>query len=286
VIPSVGAIDEMKPRVLVCDADPQSQRALRFVLRGAGVEVDETGTAEAALDRAALRVPEAAIIEVELPDGDGVEVCRRLREWSAMPLIMLSALDDEEQKVRALDAGADDYLTKPFGARELIARLQATLRRVGRGEDQPRVTLDGVEIDLAAHLVQREGQDVQLTPIEFMLLRVLLEHRGRLVTHRALLRQVWGAAYERDRPALRTHVANLRRKLGPAEGPSLIRTLHGVGYSLTAAQSETAVRVQPAGPRAPSLVPGTRSNVAYLRPPPAAGDAVASARWSGAAHPR
>ena len=203
----------VRPRVLVCDADPQSLRALRVVLRGAGFGVEETSTAQAALHHAGLRPPDAAIIEFVLPDGDAVQVCRRLREWSAMPLIVLSAIDDEEPKVRALDAGADCYLTKPFGARELIARLQATLRRAHRGDDQSRVALHGLEIDLAAHVVCRDGQEAHLTPIEFKLLRVLVRHRGRLLTHDALLQQVWGTRYQADPQTLRTHIANLRRKL-------------------------------------------------------------------------
>ena len=161
----------VRPRVLVCDADPQSLRALRVVLRGAGFDVDETSTANAALDSSALRAPDGAIIELVLPDGDGVQVCRRLREWSATPVIVLSAIDDEEHKVRALETGADDYLTKPFGARELIARLHAFLRRAHSGDDQPQMALHGLEIDLAAHVVRRDGQQVHLTPIEFKLLR-------------------------------------------------------------------------------------------------------------------
>ena len=220
----------VRPRVLVCDADPQSLRALRVVLRGAGFGVEETSTAQAALHHAGLRPPDAAITEFALPDGDAVQVCRRLREWSAMPLIVLSAIDDEEPKVRALDAGADCYLTKPFGARELIARLQATLRRAHRGDDQSRVALHGLEIDLAAHVVCRAGQEVHLTPIEFKLLRVLVRHRGRLLTHDALLQQVWGARCQADPQTLRTHIANLRRKLEPTHGPPLIGTHHGLGY--------------------------------------------------------
>jgi two-component system KDP operon response regulator KdpE len=146
----------LQPRVLVCDADPQSLRALRVVLCGAGFDVDETSTANAALDHSALRPPDGAIIELVLPDADGVQLCQRLREWSAMPLIVLSAIDKEEEKVRALEGGADHYLTKPFAARELIARLHATLRRAHRDDDQPQLTLHGLEIDLAAHRVHRE----------------------------------------------------------------------------------------------------------------------------------
>jgi two-component system KDP operon response regulator KdpE len=216
--------------VLICDAEPQTVRALRVVLRDAGFDVDATSSAEAVLDRAALRAHEAAITELVLPDGDGVEVCRRLREWSAMPLIVLSAIGDEEQKVRALQAGADDYLTKPFGACELVARLHASLRRAHRCDDKPTVHVHGLEIDLARRTVRRQAENIHLTPIEFNLLRLLVQHRGRLLTHTALLQQVWGAAYAQDRQTLRTHIANLRRKIETPGGPPVIRTDHGVGY--------------------------------------------------------
>jgi two-component system KDP operon response regulator KdpE len=221
-----------RTRALVCDSESQTLRGLQVVLRGAGFEVDATTTGKEALDRAALRTPDAALIELLLPDGDGVDVCRRLREWSAMPLIVLSAVGDEEQKVRALEAGADDYLTKPFGPRELIARLHAIMRRAGHSDDQPAFHLGGLEINLASRVVRRDGEEVRLTPIEFRLLRVLVRHPGQLLTHTALLREVWGAAYDEDRQTLRAHIANLRRKLEPAGGPPLIRTDHGVGYRL------------------------------------------------------
>jgi two-component system, OmpR family, KDP operon response regulator KdpE len=241
-----------RSRVLVCDGDSQTLRALRVVLHAAGFEVDETGSAKEALDRAALRAPDAAILELVLLDGDGVDVCQRLRQWSAMPLIMLSAIDEEGQKVRALEAGADDYLTKPFAARELVARLHSTLRRAN-AVDQAHMVLDGLEIDLAARVVHREGREVHLTSIEFKLLRLLVQHRGRLLTHSALLREVWGTAYEGDRQTLRTHIANLRRKVEPAEGLPLIGTHHGVGYRFTDSHSENAIRTRPAPPRTQSL---------------------------------
>jgi two-component system KDP operon response regulator KdpE len=219
-------------RILLCDADPQSLRALRVVLHGAGFEVDATRTVAEALDRGAIRLPTAAIIELVLPDGDGVEVCRRLREWSAMPVILLSAVGDEQEQVRAFEAGADDYMTKPFRPRELVARLLANLRRAEPGGAQPRVQLDGLEIDLAARVVRRDGEEVHLTPIEFKLLGVLIQNRGRLLTHNALLQQVWGVAYMDARQTLRAHIANLRRKIEPTDGECLIHTDHGVGYRL------------------------------------------------------
>jgi two-component system KDP operon response regulator KdpE len=218
--------------VLVCDDEPQILRALRVVLREAGFEVVPAATAEEALDRAAVQPPDAAILDLVLPDGDGIEVCKALREWSRMPIIVLSAVGDEEEKVRALEAGADDYVVKPFAPRELVARLQANLRRAGDDEAaEPTIRADGLEIDLAAHTIRRDGAEVHLTPIEFSLLRALARQRGRLMTHRALLVEVWGPAYADDTQVLRTHVANLRRKIEPPGGPPrYIRTDAGVGY--------------------------------------------------------
>ncbi len=218
------------PRILVLDDESQILRALKVVLREAGFEVVAAETAQEALDRAAVRPPQAAIIDLVLPDGDGIEVTRRLREWSDMPILVLSAVGEEEQKVRALEAGADDYITKPFGARELVARLQAALRRARRSENEPAVTVEGLEVDLAARTVKRDGEAVHLTPIEFDLLRMLVRNRGRLLTHRALLSEVWGPEYVDDIQPLRTHIARLRAKIEPAGGPRYIVTDPGVGY--------------------------------------------------------
>jgi two-component system, OmpR family, KDP operon response regulator KdpE len=213
-------------RVLVCDDEPQILRALRVVLREAGFEAVPVATGEEALDRAAIRPPDAAIVDLVLPDLDGIEVCRRLREWSQMPIIVLSAVGDEDEKVHALEAGADDYVTKPFGPRELVARLQAALRRSGGVADEPTIRGNGLEVDLAARVVRVDGDEVHLTPIEFDLLRTLARRQGRLLTHRALLIDVWGPEYADDTAVLRTHIANLRRKIGPRH----IRTDPGVGY--------------------------------------------------------
>jgi len=217
-------------RILVCDDETQILRALRVILREAGFEALPAVDGEEALDVAAVQHPDAAIVDLVLPDLDGVEVTRRLREWSQMPIIVLSAVGDEDVKVRALAAGADDYVTKPFGPRELVARLQAALRRVGEGREEAVIEADGLEIDLAARLVRRDGSEVHLTPKEFDLLRVLARNRGRLMTHRELLTTVWGPGYGDDTQVLRAHVANLRRKIEPAEGPRFIRTDPGVGY--------------------------------------------------------
>jgi two-component system KDP operon response regulator KdpE len=218
------------PRVLVVDDEGQILRALKVVLREAGFEVVPAETASEALDRAAVRPPQAAIVDLVLPDGDGVEVTRELRKWSEMPILVLSAVGDEDQKVRALEAGADDYITKPFGARELVARLQAALRRAGRGSEEPVLAVEGLEVDLAARTVKRDGTPVHLTPIEFDLLRVLVRNRGRLMTHRALLSEVWGPEYVDDIQPLRTHIARLRAKIEPEGRPRYIVTDPGVGY--------------------------------------------------------
>ncbi|MHB1538102.1 MAG: response regulator transcription factor [Solirubrobacteraceae bacterium] len=229
--------DSVQPsrRVLVVDDEPQILRALRVVLREAGFEVVPAASGEEALDRAAVRPPEAAIVDLMLPDIDGIEVTRQLRRWSEMPILVLSAIGEEDQKVQALQAGADDYITKPFGSRELVARLQAALRRAGRGEEEPRIRAGELEIDLPARSVLRAGRLVHLTPIEFDLLRVLARNRGRLMTHRSLLVEVWGPEYVDDVQPLRTHIARLRAKIEP-DGTSsrYIVTEPGVGYRFAA----------------------------------------------------
>jgi two-component system, OmpR family, KDP operon response regulator KdpE len=222
--------DPPRPRVLVVDDEAQILRALRVILREAGFEALPASTGEEALDAAALHPPDAAIIDLLLPDIDGVELCRRLREWTQMPMIVLSAVGDEDAKVRALAAGADDYVTKPFGPRELIARLEANLRRIAPGPEEAQPRLDGLEVDLARRTVQVDGQEVHLTPTEFDLLRQLVRNRGRLMTHRELLTAVWGPGYGEDTQVLRAHIANLRRKIEPPEGRRYIRTDPGVGY--------------------------------------------------------
>jgi two-component system, OmpR family, KDP operon response regulator KdpE len=221
-------------RVLVCDDELQILRALKVVLRDAGFEVVATATAQEALDAAAVRPPDAAIIDLVLPDGSGVDVTRELRSWSGVPIIVLSAVGEEAEKVRALDAGADDYVTKPFGPRELVARLQAVMRRARNGEHETLLELGPVQVDLAARTVRRDGEEIHLTPTEFELLRTLGRNRGRMMTHRALLSEVWGPAWSDDTATLRTHIANLRRKIDAGDGPGLIRTDPGVGYRIDA----------------------------------------------------
>ena len=218
-------------RILVCDDDLQILRALRLMLREAGYEVLGCQTGEEALDRAAIAGPHAAIIDLMLPDMPGIEVCRRLRDWSDIPILVLSAIGEERVKVEALQNGADDYVTKPFGPGELVARVAALLRRAGRATTEPRIESDGLVIDLAAHRVTLDGEEVRLTPLEFSLLRVLATNRGLLMTHRALLTEVWGPEYDDATPLLRTHIANLRGKLAAGgEGRNFIRTDAGIGY--------------------------------------------------------
>jgi two-component system, OmpR family, KDP operon response regulator KdpE len=222
-------------RILVCDDDPQIRRALGLILREAGYEVLVSSTAEEALDRAAVGGPHLAIVDLVLPDQHGIELCRRLREWSEIPILVLSAIGDEQTKIDALHHGADDYVTKPFGPGELVARVKAALRRAGRDASEPRLEAGGLVVDLAAHAVWVDGMEVRLTPTEFSLLRILVLNRGLLMTHRQLLTEVWGPEYADATPVLRTHIANLRAKL-QAGGPRrrLIRTDSGIGYRFSA----------------------------------------------------
>ncbi|HEX4627013.1 MAG TPA: response regulator transcription factor [Solirubrobacteraceae bacterium] len=222
-------------RVLICDDELHILRALKVVLRDAGFDPVATANVQEALDAASVRPPDAAIIDLMLPDGHGVDIVRALREWSAMPIIVLSALGEEDDKVQALEAGADDYVTKPFGARELVARLNAALRRAGTGSDEPTIELDGLEVDLRARDVRRDGKSIHLSPIEFDLLRVLARNRGRLLTHRQLLTEVWGPEYVSDTQVLRTTIGRLRGKIErETSNPQYIHTDPGIGYRLAA----------------------------------------------------
>jgi two-component system, OmpR family, KDP operon response regulator KdpE len=222
--------------VLVCDDDPHMLRALRVVLGQQGFMVLPSGTAAEALALVSSHPPDAAILDLVLPDGDGVGICESIREWSGMPILVLSAVEEEAEKVRALNVGADDYITKPFGPEELVARLNAVLRRAQTDEaEEAVVAFDGLEVDLAAHAVRREGDLIHLTPTEFALLRTLARNRGRLVTHELLLVEVWGPVFADETQVLRVHVANLRRKIerDPAH-PRCITTETGIGYRFAA----------------------------------------------------
>jgi two-component system KDP operon response regulator KdpE len=221
--------------LLVCDDDPHIRRTVGLLLRDAGYEVLSASSAGEALDLAAVHRPQLSIVDLMLPDHDGIELCRRLREWSEMPILVLSAIHDERTKIEALRAGADDYVTKPFGPGELIARVQAALRRATRDSGEPRVQIDRLTVDLAARAVYVDGQELRLTPIEFSLLRTLVLNRGMLMTHSQLLSEVWGPQYADATTILRTHIANLRRKLRVADPEDrMIRTDPGVGYRFLA----------------------------------------------------
>jgi two-component system, OmpR family, KDP operon response regulator KdpE len=221
-------------QILVVDDEPQIVRGLKVILHSAGYEVKTAESKQEAVDAVSVKPPDAIVLDLVLPDGSGVEVTEEVRRWSELPIIVLSAVGDEREKVRALDAGADDYVTKPFGTDELLARLRALLRRTVEGGEEPTIRAGGVAIDLAARTVSRDGAEVHLTPIEFNLLRVLAQHQGKLVTHRKLLHEVWGPGFEDETHYLRVHIAHVRSKIeaDPSEPRALI-TEPGVGYRLT-----------------------------------------------------
>ena len=222
----------MSARILVVDDEPQILRALETSLRGAAYEVATAATAEQALSTAAMRPPDAVILDLVLPDRSGIEVCRELRSWSSAPILVLSVVGDEAEKVAALDAGADDYVQKPFGIDELLARLRALLRRAAPSAE-PVLEVGELSIDLEKRLVTVGGRRVQLTPNEFDLLRVLAQNEGKLMTHPAILREVWGPAYSTESHYLHVYISQLRRKLedDPAR-PRYLLTEAGAGYRL------------------------------------------------------
>ena len=222
----------MKQRILVVDDEPQILRALQTNLRGAGYEVETAATAEQALAAAALKPPDAVIVDLVLPDRSGTEVTRELRRWSSAPILVLSVVGEEREKVAALDAGADDYVEKPFGIDELLARLRAALRRAApRGG--PVLEIGELVVDLDKRSVEVAGKPVQLTPHEFELLRVFAQNEGKLLTHPTLLREVWGPAYDAESHYLHVYVSQLRRKIerDPTR-PRYLLTEPGAGYRL------------------------------------------------------
>jgi two-component system KDP operon response regulator KdpE len=219
--------------VVVIEDEPQIRRFLRTALEAEGCAVFEAATAERGLIEAGTRKPDLVVLDLGLPDRDGVDVVRDIRAWSAVPILILSARTDEGDKVAALDAGADDYLTKPFGVAELQARVRALLRRSVRPSQDPIVHFGEVEVDLAKRSVMRAGQEIHLTPIEYRLLTQLIANAGRVLTHRQLLREVWGPSHAEDTHYLRVYMTGLRRKLeADPTMPRHIRTESGVGYRL------------------------------------------------------
>jgi two-component system, OmpR family, KDP operon response regulator KdpE len=225
-----------EPQVLVVEDEPPMRRFLRASLGSQGYRVLEAGTAAESILVATTHKPEIVLLDLGLPDGDGIEVTHRLREWSEVPIIVISARGREEDKVAALDAGADDYLTKPFGTSELLARIRVALRRAELGRasaKDPVLDIGPLRLDLGQREVTRQGQQLHLTPIEYKLLVLLAQNVGKVLTHRYILKEVWGPAYAAHTHYVRVHVAELRKKieLDPAR-PKLLETEPGVGYRL------------------------------------------------------
>lgn len=218
-------------RILVVDDEPQIRKALSVNLRARGYEVDLAATGEEALTLAAGNHPDLVLLDIGLPGIDGIEVVEGLRGWTTVPIIMLSVRDAEEDKVRALDAGADDYVTKPFGMNEVLARLRAALRRHQPIPEEPIVHTTAFELDLAQKTATVGGEVRHLTPTEWSIVEVLVRHPGRLVTQRHLLQEVWGPQYEHETNYLRVHLAAIRKKLEPTPArPRYFVTEPGIGY--------------------------------------------------------
>jgi two-component system, OmpR family, KDP operon response regulator KdpE len=224
------------PQVLIVEDEPQMRRFLRATLGNHGYRIVETETGEAALREATTRTPELVLLDLGLPDTDGIEVIARLREWMRAPIIVLSARDQESEKIRALDAGADDYLTKPFGAGELLARIRVALRHAAEKTDassEPVSTIGDLTVDFARRQVKVGDKPVHLTPTEYKLLSILIRYGGKVITHRQLLKEVWGPTYADHTNYLRVFMAQLRHKLeeDPAR-PRYLLTEPGVGYRI------------------------------------------------------
>jgi two-component system KDP operon response regulator KdpE len=222
-------------RVLVVDDENSIRRYLRAALGAQGFVVYEASNGQEAINGVVANHPDIIILDLGLPDFDGIEVTRRLREWSNTPIIILSVREAENDKIAALDAGADDYLTKPFGTGELMARMRVALRRLASKADEPVLQVEDLKMDLSRRLVTVNDKEIALTPTEYDILRLLLQNAGRVLTHRQLLRQVWGTAYESEMHLLRVNISNLRRKIEPDPArPHHLVTEPGVGYRLRA----------------------------------------------------
>jgi two-component system KDP operon response regulator KdpE len=222
-----------QPVVLVIDDEVQIRRLLRVMLEGGGYRVQEAGTGQLGLSEAAAAQPDGIVLDLGLPDMEGTAVVGRLREWSQTPVLVLTVRDGEDDKIAALDAGADDYLTKPFSSRELLARLRALLRRAHPAAEPAVVAFGDVTVDLAARIVRRAGAEVKLTSKEYSLLRMLAQHRGRVITHQQILRELWGPHAEESTPYLRVQMTHLRKKLEPdPQQPRYLKTESGIGYRL------------------------------------------------------
>jgi two-component system KDP operon response regulator KdpE len=226
-------MSETGQRVLVVDDETSIRRYLRAALSAQGFTIYEAANGQEAVNAVISHRPDIIILDLGLPDFDGIEVTRRLREWSQTPIIILSVREAENDKIAALDAGADDYLTKPFGTGELLARIRVALRRLGKESDEPVLQVDALRMDLSRRLVTVGDNQVSLTPTEYEILRLLLQNAGKVLTHHQLLRQVWGKAYEEEMHILRVNISNLRRKIeSDPSRPHYLLTEPGVGYRL------------------------------------------------------
>ncbi|MFZ2097413.1 MAG: response regulator [Anaerolineales bacterium] len=226
-------MNEIGLRVLVVDDERAIRRYLHAALNAQGYTVYEASCGKEALNMMVADRPDLIILDLGLPDLDGVEVTRQLREWTQIPIIILSVREQEIDKIEALDAGADDYLTKPFGSAELMARMRAALRHTMQNASEPIFETNNLEVDLTRRLVRVGGEEISLTPTEYDLLRILVQNAGKVITHRLLIRQVWGTAYENEAHLLRVNMSNLRRKIEPdPTRPRYIITEPGVGYRL------------------------------------------------------
>jgi two-component system KDP operon response regulator KdpE len=224
---------EIGMRVLVVDDEQAIRRYLRASLNAHGYIVSEAAYGTEALNIVSKERPDLIILDLGLPDMDGLEVTRRLREWCSTPILILSVREQEADKIAALDAGADDYLTKPFSTGELMARMRSAIRRVTYKNGEPVYAVDDLEIDFTKRLVSRQGEEVSLTPTEYELLRILVQNAGKVLTHQHLLRHIWGGNYEDAMHLLRVNISNLRRKIEPDPSrPHFIVTEPGVGYRL------------------------------------------------------
>jgi len=226
-------MNDQPANILVVDDEKPIRRFLRASLQGHGYTVFEAGSGQEAIQEATGRRPDVIILDLGLPDMDGTEVTRQLREWTKVPIIVLSVRDHESDKIAALDAGADDYLTKPFGVGELMARIRVNLRRAVKTEDEPVFEIGGLQVDLSHRLVTVNGKGVDLTPNEYDILRLLVHNPGKVLTHRQILHEIWGLAYETESHLLRVNISNLRHKIeADPNRPEYILTEPGVGYRL------------------------------------------------------
>lgn len=220
-------------RILIIEDEPQIRKLLKVSLNAHGYDLEEAANGKDGVNRAAMFKPDLLIIDLGLPDIDGKEVVKQIREWSETPIIILTARDQEQEKIEALDSGADDYMTKPFGVGELLARMRVCLRRAATVEQQPVLVCGGLVVDLQQRRVTVDGDEVKLTPTEYEIIKIMMQHAGKVITHKQLLKAVWGNAYQQDTHYIRVYIAQLRRKIeqNPTQ-PRYIVTESGVGYRL------------------------------------------------------